>query len=96
MTEGRHAGLAPLTPGRSAPSVIARAIYSQLAIPGPGPTPMEIGAVERSKQQQPQRQPPQGNKPWPPPHPPNTPCPVCNKGKHWAVDCPVAKAAASN
>lgn len=61
-----------------------------------GPTPMEIGAVERSKQQQPQRQPPQGNKPWPPPHPPNTPCPVCNKGKHWAVDCPVAKAAASN
>jgi hypothetical protein len=64
-----------------------------------GPTPMEIGAVvqQRSDPQQrkPQRQQP-GGKPWPPPHPPKSPCPVCGKGLHWAVDCPVAKAAASN
>lgn len=64
-----------------------------------GPTPMEIGAVVQQRsgpqQRRPQRQQP-GGKPWPPPHPPKTPCPVCGKGLHWAVDCPVAKAAASN
>lgn len=66
-----------------------------------GPTPMEIGAVQQRsngiKQQRPQQK---ASRPWPPPHRPETPCPVCKAegkaGLHWAVECPVALKAAAN
>ena len=50
------------------------------------PQPMEIGTLKGSKK----------TTSWPPPHPPNKPCTVCGKGLHWAVECPVVKAASTN
>ena len=50
------------------------------------PQPMEIGTLKGGKK----------TTSWPPPHPPNKPCTVCGKGLHWAVECPVVKAASSN
>ena len=64
-----------------------------------GPTPMEIGAVQQRSRGSSRQQ--QANRPWPPPHAPSTPCPICKEqGKpgqlHWKVDCPVAREAAAN
>jgi hypothetical protein len=50
------------------------------------PQPMEIGTLKGGKKAT----------SWPPPHPPNKPCTVCGKGLHWAVECPVVKAASTN
>lgn len=50
------------------------------------PQPMEIGTLKGTKKAT----------SWPPPHPPNKPCTVCGQGLHWAVNCPVVKAASSN
>jgi hypothetical protein len=50
------------------------------------PQPMEIGTLKGGKKAT----------SWPPPHPPNKPCTVCGKGLHWAIQCPVVKAASSN
>lgn len=56
-----------------------------------GPAPMEIGAVQQGKGSQ-QHRGNSGSKPWPPPHPPSGPCPICSEHGHWKVDCPKAAA----
>jgi hypothetical protein len=56
-------------------------------VPKNVPQPMEIGSMQQGGKKAPA---------WPPAHPPSKPCTVCGKGLHWAVNCPVVKAATSN